>query len=42
MTLEEIRPQIDMVDKEIRELFIRRMHLAEQVAKVKAETEDTI
>ena len=42
MTLEEIRPQIDTVDKEIRELFIRRMHLAEQVARVKAQTEDTI
>ncbi len=42
MTLDEIRIQIDSVDQEIRELFIRRMRLAEQVARVKAETEDTI
>ena len=42
MTLDEIRVQIDNVDQEIRELFIRRMHLSEQVAREKVRTEDTI
>lgn len=42
MTLDEIRLQIDHVDSQIRSLFIERMGLAEQVAQVKAETEDSI
>lgn len=42
MTLEEVRKNIDRVDGEIRRLFIERMGLAEQVARIKAETEDAI
>ena len=42
MTLEEVRKNIDRVDGKIRELFIERMGLADQVARIKAETEDTI
>lgn len=42
MTLEEVRKDIDRVDGQIRELFIERMGLAEQVARIKAQTEDAI
>lgn len=42
MTLEEVRVQIDQVDKEIKELFCKRMALADNVATVKAETADAI
>ncbi len=42
MELSEVRKNIDRVDSEIRRLFIERMSLAEQVAQVKAETEDEI
>ena len=42
MTLEEVRKNIDRVDGQIRELFIERMGLAEQVARIKAQTEDAI
>ena len=42
MTLEEVRKNIDRVDGQIRELFIERMGLAEQVARIKAQTEDSI
>ena len=42
MTLEEVRKQIDMVDKQIKSLFKERMMLADQVARVKAESEDAI
>ena len=42
LTLDEIRRHIDTVDSQIRELFIQRMSLAEQVARVKAESEDVI
>lgn len=42
MTLEEVRKNIDRVDGQIRELFVERMGLVEQVARIKAETEDAI
>ena len=42
MELSEIRVQIDQVDRQIRSLFEERMKLADQVACIKAETEDTI
>ncbi len=42
MTLEEVRQNIDRVDKEIKELFQERMELADQVACVKAKTQDDI
>lgn len=42
MTLDEVRLNIDKVDKEIKALFKERMQLADNVARVKAETEDAI
>lgn len=42
MTLEEVRKEIDKVDSQIKKLFSERMELAENVAKVKAETGDVI
>lgn len=42
MTLDEVRKNIDRVDKEIKSLFEERMLLADKVARVKAETEDVI
>jgi len=42
MQLDEVRSQIDEVDTQIRELFIRRMKLADEVACIKAQTEDVI
>ena len=42
MELSEVRKNIDQVDSQIRKLFIQRMSLAEQVAQVKAQTEDDI
>ncbi len=42
MDLSEVREKIDHVDKEIRKLFIERMILADQVACIKAQTEDAI
>ena len=42
MNLRDIRVQIDEVDTQIRDLFIRRMELAREVARVKSETEDEI
>lgn len=42
MTLAEIRENIDKVDKQIKALFEERMLLADNVARVKAETEDDI
>ena len=38
----QIRPRIDQVDAQVRELFCERMALAKQVACVKARTEDRI
>lgn len=42
MTLEEVRRNIDKVDSEIKKLFAQRMELADNVARVKAETGDEI
>lgn len=42
MKLDEVRLNIDRVDKQIKDLFKERMMLADQVARVKAETEDAI
>lgn len=42
MTLAEVRENIDRVDKQIKTLFQERMILADNVARVKAETEDDI
>ena len=42
MELSEVRVNIDRVDREIRALFIERMELADQVARIKAETADMI
>ena len=41
-SLDEIREGIDRVDQQIRTLFLERMELARQVARVKARTEDRI
>lgn len=42
MDLTDVRKNIDIVDSQIKELFQRRMELADQVAQVKAETGDDI
>ena len=42
MELSEVRKNIDRVDGEIRRLFMERMSLADQVACIKAKTEDVI
>lgn len=42
MPLSEVRIRIDKVDKQMKELFIERMGLSEQVVLVKAETNDKI
>ena len=42
MTLEEVRKNIDRVDAKIRDLFTERMGLADEVARIKAQTDDVI
>lgn len=42
MDLSDVRKNIDRVDGEIRRLFVERMTLADQVACIKAKTEDKI
>ncbi len=42
MDLSEVRVNIDRVDNEIKRLFEERMHLSDEVARCKAETEDAI
>ncbi len=42
MTLGEVRTEIDQVDGQIKELFARRMRLADNVAEIKAQTGDSI
>lgn len=42
MKLSEVRENIDRVDQEMRTLFVNRMQLADQVARIKAETADVI
>ena len=41
-SLNGIRVQIDELDRQMRTLFVRRMQLADQVAQIKARTEDAI
>ena len=40
MTLDELRKEIDDVDKNIKALFIKRMEIIEQIAEIKAENND--
>ena len=40
--LDGVRTEIDLVDGEIRKLFVERMGLADQVARIKAENGDVI
>ncbi len=42
MDLSDVRKDIDAVDKEMKELFIKRMGLAEKVAAIKDETHDKV
>ena len=42
MELSEIRVEIDQIDNEIKDLFIKRMDLAEKIVRIKAETGDAI
>ena len=42
MELSEVRENIDRVDREMRTLFLERMQLADQVARIKARTQDVI
>ena len=42
MNLDEVRVKIDEVDRKIRSLFVERMKLADEVAQIKAKTEDSI
>ena len=42
LTLPQIRERIDSVDMRMRDLFVERMQLSDQVAQVKARTEDQI
>ena len=42
MELSEVRENIDRVDREMRALFVERMQLADQVARIKAQTADVI
>ena len=38
MNLEECRKEIDIIDKELVELFVKRMNVAKSVAEYKKET----
>ena len=38
MELNHIREEIDQIDKKMRELFLQRMELADQVAETKVQT----
>ena len=42
MTLEEMRNEIDIIDKELRDLFQRRMKISDSIAVLKAESGDSI
>ena len=37
MTIEEIRPEIDIIDSEMKDLFLKRMALIDRIAEIKAE-----
>lgn len=38
MKLEEVRKEIDQIDEQMLNLFLRRMDAAAQVARIKAQT----
>ena len=40
MTLEEAREKIDVIDKDLRELFLKRMAVSAEIAEIKAKTGD--
>ncbi|MBR6402548.1 MAG: chorismate mutase [Eubacterium sp.] len=42
MTLEDLRKDIDDIDKDIKELFVKRMQVVEQIAEYKAENGEEI
>ena len=42
MTLEEAREKIDVIDKDLRELFLKRMAVSAEIAEIKAKTGDEI
>ncbi len=42
MKLEEVRKELDQIDQEMKDLFIKRMGIAKKIAAVKAETGDDI
>jgi monofunctional chorismate mutase len=42
MTLEEARQDIDKIDNELRELFLKRMKVSEAIAEIKAASGDEI
>lgn len=42
MDLSEVRVDIDVIDKQMRELFIKRMSLAKEVAEIKGRTNDDV
>ncbi|MBR6223148.1 MAG: chorismate mutase [Lachnospiraceae bacterium] len=42
MNLEDVRKELDQVDLEFKELFLKRMEIAKRIAKVKAESGDDI
>ncbi|MBO4863443.1 MAG: chorismate mutase [Eubacterium sp.] len=42
MTIEEIRPDIDRIDSEMKDLFLERMQLIEKIALIKAESNTAV
>jgi chorismate mutase len=42
MTLEEARKDIDIIDQELKDLFLKRMAVAKSIAEIKAVTGDEI
>ena len=42
MTIEELRSKIDVVDDELKKLFLERMEIAHEIGVLKANTGDTV
>ena len=42
LTLEEIRARIDVIDSEMKQLFLSRMEMSDAVALLKAESGDPV
>lgn len=42
MTLEEARKDIDIIDQELKDLFLKRMAVSKSIAEIKAVTGDEI